>query len=89
MLLENITLSDYSDNELKQFIDEAKRVLDKREEEHIIEKMKQFKELWEELRYDVYFKCEDENGYISVIDTLNLHTETPHLELSFSSHYDY
>lgn len=89
MLIEDITLSDYSDDELKQFIDAAKRIIDKREKEQAIEKMKQLKELWEELRYDVCFKCEDEHGYIGVIDGMNLHTEVPYPEVSFTSHYDY
>lgn len=85
MLLDNVTLSDYSNDELEQFIEEAKRTINKRNSEQTRKKIAQFAELFRQLKTSVYFTCENENGYTYSINNMNIISEDGmYPEISFS-----
>lgn len=88
MLLDNVTFSDYANDELEQFIEEAKRTIDKRNSEKTREQIAQFAELFGQLKTSVYFTCEDENGYTYLVDNMNVFSESMYPEISLSIESD-
>lgn len=88
MLLDNVTLSDYSNDELEQFIEEAKRTINKRNSEQTRKQIAQFAELFGQLKTSVYFTCEDEKGYTYLINNMNVISEGMYPEISFSVECD-
>lgn len=65
MLLDNISLSDYSDDELKQFIDEAQEVIRDRKNKQLYKKMDEFAALFSELAKKVYFTYYNEDSGVT------------------------
>lgn len=65
MLIENITLSDYSDDELSKFINEAQEVLRDRKNKQLYKKMDEFAALFNELAKKVYLTYYDEDSGIT------------------------
>lgn len=65
MLLENITLSDYSDDELSKFINEAQEVLRDRKNKQLYKKMDEFAALFNELATKVYLTYYDEDSGVT------------------------
>ena len=55
MLIENITLSDYSDDELSKFINEAQEVLRDRKNKQPYKKMDEFAALFNELAKSISY----------------------------------
>ena len=84
MLLDNVTLSDYSNDELEHFIEEAKRTINKRNTEQTRKQIAQFAELFGRLKTSVYFTCEDADGYTYIINNMNVISEGMYPEISFS-----
>ena len=84
MLLDNVTLSDYSNDELEKFIEEAKRTINKRNSEQTRKQIEQFAELFGLMKTSVYFTCEDENGYTYLINSMDVMSEGMYPEISFS-----
>ena len=82
MLLDNVTFSDYANDELEQFIEEAKRTIDKRNSEQTRKQIAQFAELFGQLKTSVYFTCEDENGYTYLVNNMNVVSEGMYPEIS-------
>lgn len=88
MLLDNVTLSDYSNDELEHFIEEAKRTINKRNSEQTRKQIAQFSELFGQLKASVYFTCEDADGYTYIIKNMNIISEGMYPEISFSVELD-
>lgn len=65
MLIENITLSDYSDDELSKFINEAQKVLRDRKNKQLYKKMDEFAALFNELAKKVYLTYYDEDSGVT------------------------
>lgn len=65
MLLKNISLSDYSDDELNKFINEAQEVLRDRKNKQLYKKMDEFIALFGELTKKVYFTYYNENSGVT------------------------
>ena len=83
MLLDNVTLSDYPNDELEKFVEEAKRTINKRNSEQTRKQIEQFAELFGQLKTSVYFTCEDKNGYTYLINNMNVISEGMYPEISF------
>ena len=65
MLIEDITLSDYSDDELNKFIREAQEVICDRKNKQLYKKMDEFVALFNELTKEVYFTYYDEDSGVT------------------------
>lgn len=65
MLIEDITLSDYSDDELNKFIREAQEVIHDRKNKQLYKKMDELIALFNELSKEVYFTYYDEDSGIT------------------------
>lgn len=65
MLIEDITLSDYSDDELSKFINEAQEVLRDRKNKQLYKKMDEFAALFNELTKKVYLTYYDEDSGVT------------------------
>ena len=89
MLLDNVTLSDYSNDELEKFIEEAKRTVITRNTEQTRKQIEQFAELFGQLKTSVYFTCEDKNGYTYFVDNMNVFSEDMYPKISFSIERDH
>lgn len=65
MLIEDITLSDYSDDELNKFISEAQKLIRDRKNKQLYKKMDEFAALFNELAKKVYLTYYDEDSGVT------------------------
>lgn len=65
MLIEDITLSDYSDDELNKFISEAQKLIRERKNKQLYNKMDELVALFNELTKEVYFTYYDEDSGVT------------------------
>ena len=87
MLLDNVTLSDYSNDELKQFIDEAQFVINNRNKKEVEDKIKQFIKLFHEIDKSIDFVAEDENGASFSVHDVQYDPEHFYPDVTFSISY--
>ena len=87
MLIEDITLSDYSNDELNKLIHEAQEVIRDRKNKQLYKKMDEFVALFNELTKEVYFTYDDdENGVTHNFELAKVTSQGQYPEITL---YDY
>lgn len=87
MLIEDITLSDYSDDELNKFVHEAQEVIRDRKNKQLYKKMDEFVALFNELTKEVYFTYDDDyNGVTHNFELAKVISQGQYPEITL---YDY
>lgn len=65
MLIGDISLSDYSNDELNTFISEAQKLIRERKNKQLYKKMDELVALFNELTKEVYFTYDDEDSELT------------------------